>query len=110
MSVVWGTLGFLNPHLSNAANALREGVAPKISSGTTSRERKSEGLRKSRAPNSASSKPKPTDAANKLKFNNAFLNPSDFLSLEVVPDDILGATPSRSALAAFDKWGFRNPK
>jgi hypothetical protein len=39
-----------------------------------------------------------------------FLNPSDFLSLEVVPDDILGAAPSRSALAAFDKWGFRNPK
>jgi hypothetical protein len=37
-----------------------------------------------------------------------FLNPSDFLSLEVVPDNILGAAPSRSALAAFDKWGFRN--
>jgi hypothetical protein len=39
-----------------------------------------------------------------------FLNPSDFLSLEVVHDDILGATPSASALAGFDKWGFRNPK
>src|SRR5260370_897219 len=110
MSVVWGTLGFLNPHLSNAANALREGVAPKISSGTTSRERKSEGLRKALLNLSL--------FAASVGFGlllaefgaRLFLNPSDFLSLEVVPDDILGATPSRSALAAFDKWGFRNPK
>ncbi len=39
-----------------------------------------------------------------------FLNPADFLRLEVVHDDILGAVPSKSALAAFDGWGFRNPK
>lgn len=38
------------------------------------------------------------------------LNPSDFLRLEVVHDDILGGVPSPSALAAFDRWGFRNPK
>lgn len=38
------------------------------------------------------------------------LNPADFLRLEVVQDDILGAVPSPSALAAFDRWGFRNPK
>jgi len=38
------------------------------------------------------------------------LNPADFLRLEVVHDDILGAVPSPSALAAFDQWGFRNPK
>jgi hypothetical protein len=38
------------------------------------------------------------------------LNPADFLRLEVVHDDILGAVPSPSALAAFDRWGFRNPK
>jgi hypothetical protein len=37
-----------------------------------------------------------------------FLNASDFLSLEVVNDDILGAVPSPSAMAGFDKWGFRN--
>ena len=36
------------------------------------------------------------------------LNPSDFLKLEVVHDDILGAVPSPSAMAGFDKWGFRN--
>lgn len=38
------------------------------------------------------------------------LNPADFLRLEVVHDDILGAVPSKSALASFDRWGFRNPK
>jgi hypothetical protein len=38
------------------------------------------------------------------------LNPSDFLSLEVVSDPILGAVPSPSAMAGFDKWGFRNRK
>jgi len=37
-----------------------------------------------------------------------FLNPSDFLHLEVVPDDVLGMVPSPSAMAGFDKWGFRN--
>lgn len=37
------------------------------------------------------------------------LNASDFLRLEVVPDPILGAVPSPSAMAGFDKWGFRNP-
>jgi hypothetical protein len=36
------------------------------------------------------------------------LNASDFLSLEVVKDDVLGAVPSPSAMAGFDKWGFRN--
>ena len=36
------------------------------------------------------------------------LNPADILKLEVVSDPILGATPSSSALAAFDRWGFRN--
>jgi hypothetical protein len=36
------------------------------------------------------------------------LNASDFLSLEVVSDPILGAVPSPSAMAGFDKWGFRN--
>jgi hypothetical protein len=35
-------------------------------------------------------------------------NPSDLLKLETVGDDILGAVPSPSALAGFDKWGFRN--
>lgn len=36
------------------------------------------------------------------------LNPADFLKLEVVPDAVLGAVPSPSARAAFDRWGFRN--
>jgi hypothetical protein len=39
-----------------------------------------------------------------------FLNASDFLSLEVVNDPILGWVPSPSAMAGFDKWGFRNRK
>src|SRR6266446_122685 len=38
------------------------------------------------------------------------LNPADFLRLEVVHDKVLGAVPSPSALAGFDRWGFRNPK
>lgn len=37
-----------------------------------------------------------------------FLRPSDFLGLEVVSDPILGWVPSPSAMAGFDKWGFRN--
>jgi hypothetical protein len=36
------------------------------------------------------------------------LNPSDFLKLEVVQDPVLGAVPSPSAMAGFDRWGFRN--
>ena len=36
------------------------------------------------------------------------LNSADFLKLEVVSDPILGAVPSPSAMAGFDKWGFRN--
>lgn len=36
------------------------------------------------------------------------LNPSDVLSVEIVHDDILGGTPSPSAKAGFDAWGFRN--
>src|ERR1700756_2276785 len=38
------------------------------------------------------------------------LNPADFVRLEVVHDDILGAVPSPSAREAFDAWGFRNPR
>lgn len=36
------------------------------------------------------------------------LSPSDFLSLDMVPDQVLGAVPSPGAMAGFDKWGFRN--
>ena len=37
------------------------------------------------------------------------LNPSDYLSVEMVPDDVLGAVPSASTAAnGFDRWGFRN--
>jgi hypothetical protein len=36
------------------------------------------------------------------------LNPSDFLHLDVVQDDVLGMVPSPSAMAGFDQWGFRN--
>jgi len=36
------------------------------------------------------------------------LNPSDFLKLEIVSDDVLGMVPSPSAMAGFDQWGFRN--
>ena len=36
------------------------------------------------------------------------LNPSDFLHLEVVKDDVLGMVPSPSAMTGFDQWGFRN--
>jgi hypothetical protein len=35
-------------------------------------------------------------------------NSSDFLQVELVKDDILGIVPSPSAVARFDKWGFRN--
>jgi hypothetical protein len=38
------------------------------------------------------------------------LNPADFLRLEVVKDDVLGAAPSPSAMTEFDRWGFRNRK
>jgi len=38
------------------------------------------------------------------------LNPADFVKLEVVPDNILGAVPSPSSRASFDPWGFRNRK
>ena len=38
------------------------------------------------------------------------LNPADFLKLEVVPNDVLGAVPSPSAMGGFDRWGFRNRK
>jgi len=36
------------------------------------------------------------------------LNPSDYLSVDMVKDDILGAVPSATAKAGFDAWGFRN--
>ena len=37
------------------------------------------------------------------------LNPSDYLSVEMVRDDVLGAAPSASTTAnGFDRWGFRN--
>ena len=39
------------------------------------------------------------------------LNPSDYLSVEMVRDEVLGAVPSASAKArGFDAWGFRNPE
>lgn len=40
-----------------------------------------------------------------------FLNASDYLSVEMVSDPVLGATPSANAKGhGFDSWGFRNPK
>jgi hypothetical protein len=36
------------------------------------------------------------------------LNPEDYLRLDMVGDPVLGAVPSPSAMAEFDKWGFRN--
>jgi hypothetical protein len=36
------------------------------------------------------------------------LNPSDYLGVGMVSDQILGAVPSPTAKAGFDKWGFRN--
>ena len=36
------------------------------------------------------------------------LNPSDYLGVEMVQDDVLGAVPSATARAGFDAWGFRN--
>lgn len=38
-----------------------------------------------------------------------FLNPADYLSLEVISDPILGGVPSAATRGAFDEWGFRNP-
>jgi hypothetical protein len=39
------------------------------------------------------------------------LHPADYLSVEMVPDPILGAVPSTGSLAGgFDRWGFRNHK
>jgi hypothetical protein len=37
------------------------------------------------------------------------LNPSDYLGVEMVQNDVLGAVPSPTAKAGFDTWGFRNP-
>jgi hypothetical protein len=37
-----------------------------------------------------------------------FLNPSDYLGVEMLQDDVLGAVPSATAKAGFDAWGFRN--
>ena len=38
-----------------------------------------------------------------------FLNPADYLSVEMVADQVLGAVPSLDTKASgFDKWGFRN--
>jgi|ERR1700722_624337 len=40
-----------------------------------------------------------------------FLNASDYLSVEMVRDEVLGATPGANAKAhGFDSWGFRNRK
>ena len=37
------------------------------------------------------------------------LNPSDYLSVEMVKDKVLGAVPSTDTRAGgFDAWGFRN--
>jgi hypothetical protein len=38
------------------------------------------------------------------------LNPSDYLGVEMVQDDVLGAVPSATAKAGFDAWGYRNPE
>lgn len=38
------------------------------------------------------------------------LNPADYLSVEMVQDPVLGATPSPRSRAGFDEWGFRNRK
>jgi hypothetical protein len=38
------------------------------------------------------------------------LRPSDYLSVEMVRDEVLGAVPSTNTIAGgLDKWGFRNP-
>src|SRR5437667_5453104 len=37
-----------------------------------------------------------------------FLNSSDFLLLDAVSDPVMSYVPSPSAMAGFDKWGFRN--
>ncbi len=38
------------------------------------------------------------------------LNPSDYLSVEMDRDEVLGAVPSPNTSAGgFDAWGFRNP-
>lgn len=37
-----------------------------------------------------------------------FLNPADFLSVEMVRDNVLGAVPSPRAVTSFDSFGFRN--
>ncbi len=40
-----------------------------------------------------------------------FLNPADFLSVEMVKDPILGAVPAHAVgSGGFDAWGFRNKK
>lgn len=40
-----------------------------------------------------------------------FLKPSDYLSVEMVRDDVLGAVPSSNTVGhGFDEWGFRNSK
>lgn len=36
------------------------------------------------------------------------LNPADYLNVQMVGDEVLGAVPSPSARASFDQWGFRN--
>jgi hypothetical protein len=36
------------------------------------------------------------------------LNRSDYLGVELVQDNVLGAVPSATAKAGFDAWGFRN--
>ena len=38
------------------------------------------------------------------------LNPVDLLKLDMIKDDVLVAAPSPSAMAEFDRWGFRNRK
>ena len=38
------------------------------------------------------------------------LNPSDYLGVGMVNDEVLGAAPSPTAKAGFDEWGFRNRK
>ena len=41
-------------------------------------------------------------------LSRIFLNSSDYLSVEMVQDNVLGAVPAPGTKAGFDAWGFRN--
>lgn len=40
--------------------------------------------------------------------SRVFLNPADYLSVEMVPDKVLGAALPNTHATGFDEWGFRN--